>query len=187
MDSTHFYIALFVHLVGLILGFGAMLVVDVFGMLMIFHKRSLETVKKVANVTQVIIWTGWLGLVVSGTNLIILKGHIDSLTKIKIFFVLMVGINGLFLHKIKKYLEKIHTSQEISLVYRFRIFLTSVISQTGWWGALLIGFVHRHIKHNITWPQNPWFYISLISLVFFIAWLLGEIFFKLFNQKQKST
>jgi len=36
MDTTAFYIFLFVHLVSLIVGFGSVLVIDFFGLLWIF-------------------------------------------------------------------------------------------------------------------------------------------------------
>lgn len=107
MDSTHFYIALFAHLVSLIVGFGSVLAIDTFGLLMLLRRQPLSQVKKVANATQVLIWAGWLGMAISGLNLIILKGCADNPTKIKLFFVIMIGLNGVFLHYIKKALDKI--------------------------------------------------------------------------------
>lgn len=178
METTHFYIALFFHLIGLITGFGAVLVIDTFGLLMLLGKQNLSMVKKVARITQALIWIGWTTMVISGINLIWLKGYVDNLTKIKIFFVLMLGLNGIFLHLIKEHLQKIEDIKIVKPVYFFRIALTSAISQTGWWGALLIGFVHRHIQHNIIWPKDPYIYIYSISGFFFCSWVLGELYFK---------
>ena len=56
---------------------------------MLLGRQTLEQVKKVAEVTQKLIWLGWVGMVVSGANLIWLKGYVDNLTKIKIFFVVL--------------------------------------------------------------------------------------------------
>lgn len=178
MNSLHFYIALFFHLIFLILAFGSVMIIDIFGLLMLLKKQTLEQVKKVAKITQVLIWTGWLGMVVSGVNLIYLKGYVDNLTKIKIFFVLMVGANGIFLHYIKKALDKYKTEHDIPKLWMFRMFLATAISQTGWWGAFLIGFVHRHIEHNILWPENPYPIIILIAFVFGLIFVLGESLFK---------
>jgi len=174
MDSAHFYIALFVHLVSLIIGFGSVLVIDTFGLLMLMGKQPLSQVKKVASVTQVLIWAGWLGMVISGLNLIILKGYVDNLTKIKLFFVLIVGLNGVFLHFIKKAIDKIEEKKDIPKIWMFRMGMATAISQTGWWGALLIGFVHRHIEHNIVWPQNPYVWIMVIIAVFGLGVIIGE-------------
>lgn|SRR3989344_4471524 len=178
MDSTHFYIALFVHLASLIIGFGAVLVIDTFGLLMLLGKQPLEQVKKVAEVTQRLIWIGWGGMVVSGLNLIWLKGYVDNLTKIKLFFVLMVGLNGIFLHILKKALEKFQNKEDIPRIWMFRMFLASAISQTGWWGAILIGFVHRHIAHNIPWPNNPYVYMIAITGIFIFTFIIGESLLK---------
>src|SRR3989338_9444425 len=163
MDSTHFYIALFVHLASLIIGFGAVLVIDTFGLLMLLGKQPLEQVKKVARVTQMLIWIGWGGMVVSGVNLIWLKGYVDNLTKIKLFFVLAVGLNGIFLHFISKSMQNISDDRQTPKLLKFRIGLATVISQLGWWGAMTIGFVHRHWRHQIDWPLNPWSYIFGIA------------------------
>lgn len=178
MDSTHFYIALFIHLTSLIIGFGSVLVIDTFGLLTLLGQQTLEQVKKVAAVTQKLIWIGWTGMVISGLNLIYLKGYVDNLTKIKIFFVLMVGLNGIFLHFIKKAAEKFQTKNDIPKIWMFRMGLATAISQTGWWGALFIGFVHRHIAHNIPWPNSPYMWMLGIIGIFGLAAVVGEITLK---------
>lgn len=174
MHSPGFYIALFIHLCSLLIGFGAVLVIDTFGVLMLFGKQSLAQVKKAAAVTQKLIWVGWLGMVISGAFLISFKGYIDNLTKIKIFFVLLIGFNGLFLDFIKWGLERYQTKKAIPRLWLFRIFLASAISQIGWWGAILIGFVHRHIAHNIVWPAHPFVYILGILATLGLTALVGE-------------
>lgn len=186
MDSPHFYIALFIHLASLILGFGAVLTVDTFGLLMILNKIPLSLLKKTANVTQRLIWAGWAGMVISGVNLIWLKGYVDSLTKIKLFFVLMIGINGVFLHLIKKALNGFESKKDVPNVWRFRAALSTAVSQTGWWGAILIGFVHRHIAHNIAWPKNPYAYMLAIAAVFGLAAMMGEKILKNQNVNIKN-
>lgn len=178
METTHFYIALFVHIISLIIGFGAVIVIDSFGLLMLFKKVPLSMPKKVADITQPLIWIGWTGLVISGINLIVLKGYIDNLTTVKLFFVLLLGLNGVFLHFIKKALDKYSQLSQMPDIWKFRIAMASLISQTGWWGAIFIGFVHRHIEHYIPWPQNPFYYILGISVFFLAGMALGEVVFK---------
>lgn len=178
MNSTTFYIFLFAHLSSLILGFGSVMVIDSFGLLWLAKKVPLSLVSKVANVTQRLIWVGWCGLVISGLGLILMKGYVDNLTQIKIFFVAMIGLNGFFLHYIKKDFEKIPDKAAIPTILKLRMGLATTISQTGWWGAMLIGFVHRHIEHYIPWPSQPLHYMLLIGGIFILAAALGETLLK---------
>jgi hypothetical protein len=185
MDTTTlvFYIALFVHLVCLIMGFGAVMVIDTCGLLWILKKTKLEFVNRVADVTQRLIWTGWFGLVLSGTVLLTIKGFIDNLTAVKLFFVAMLGVNGIFLHLMKKNLEGLKVGQKMPALVKFRMGITSTISQLGWWGAIVIGFLHRHIEEYIPWPPNPWLVMAAIVGIFFIVWLIGE---RLLNKNESA-
>lgn len=180
MDSTAFYIFLFIHVVSLIVGFGSVVVIDVFGLLWLFKYKniSLKKVNDTARITQALIWVGWFGLVLSGIGLITLKGYVDNLTKIKLYFVLLVGLNGIFLHFIKHKLEALATRAQMPPRLFLQILLTTAISQLGWWGALIIGFVHRHIEHDIPWPDNPYVYMVGISVCFGLFAGLIQLFTK---------
>ena len=174
MQSLPFYIFLFIHLVSLITGFGAVIVIDMFGLLAVTKRVDFPLVDKVASVTQRLIWLGWCGLVASGIGLITIKGYIDNLTWIKLFFVAMLGLNGVYLHIIRKASRGIARMEDVSPLIRFRITMASIISQTGWWGALFIGFIHRHWRHEINWPQTPFLVIAIIALVFGVSIIVGE-------------
>jgi hypothetical protein len=116
--------------------------------------------------------------VLSGVPLLLLKGYIDSLTWIKLFLVLMVGLNGIFLHGIKRGFERaIARRSAIPPLYEFRIMLATAISQIGWWGAVVIGFAHRHIAHFIPWPESPWPAIALLIGAMLVAFAAGEAVF----------
>ncbi|MEK7582905.1 MAG: hypothetical protein AAB483_00655 [Patescibacteria group bacterium] len=172
MDTPLFYILLFVHLVSLIVGFGAVIVIDTFGLLWTMRRTRLKLVNQVANVTQRLIWIGWGGLVASGIGLIIFKGFIDNLTMIKLFFVAMVGINGVLLHKIKKQMEAHEIDEVLPGNLRARIAFSSVVSQIGWWGAIIIGFAHRQIRHVIDWPPHPEYVIGALAAIFILIGFL---------------
>ncbi len=47
-------------------------------------------------------------------------------------------------------------------VYLFRPISALLVSQLGWWGALIIGFLHRHVSTLIEWPDTPWLFAGLI-------------------------
>ena len=166
MNTLPFYIFLFIHLVALIVGFGAVIVVDTSGLLALRKKITLKTLNHIADITQRLIWTGWGALVVSGVALLYLKGfNPDSLSQIKIFFVILLGLNGIFLHYIKKWTTKYDSLADIPLYLKFRTGVAMAVSQMGWWGAIIIGFVHRHWKQRIDWPETPWIFIGAIILI----------------------
>lgn len=170
-----FYIALFIHVISFIIGFGAVIVIDAFGLLWLIKRVKLATVNTVANVTQILIWLGWTGLVLSGSVLLYHKGFIDNLTWIKLSFVLMLGLNGLFLHSIKKSMERLGSPEELPKIIMFRTALASTISQLGWWGAISIGFYHRHISSFVAWPSNPWIIIAAVFTLIAAVAIIGEL------------
>ena len=178
MNTPIFYIFLFIHLISLVVGFGAVIVIDTFGLLWLLKVVDLKRVTSVAQITQVLIWIGWFGLVLSGVVLIQSKGYVDNLTKIKLFFVAMLGLNGIYLHLTKKSIEKVLDQKVIPALYKFRIALASTVSQLGWWGALTIGFLHRQVQHNIPWPNHPVYFILGIIVIIVVAGIIGEITLK---------
>ena len=178
MDIQIYHVLAFIHLISLVVGFGAVIVVDTFGLLWVMKKISLQTVNQTANITQRLIWLGWLGLVASGMTLVVMRGSVSNITLIKIFFVAMLGVNGIFLHLIKKNFDKLAGLEKIPAIYKFRIALTSVISQLGWWGAIIIGFLNTKFRGQVPQPENPWVYMAGIVLVFGVVFMLGETFLK---------
>ena len=175
METVPFYTLLFIHLVSLIIGFGSVLVIDFAGLLLIIKKIKLGFLLQLAYITQQLIWLGWSGLVLSGLGLIYYKGYIDNLTVIKLFFVAMLGVNGIVLHYIKKALTGFKEDAPIPRLYIFRMGVASIISQIGWWGAIFIGFIHRHIQHNIPWPESPAPFIAGFVVVSALVVFLGEM------------
>ena len=181
MDIQIYHVLAFIHLISLVVGFGAVIVVDTFGLLWVLKKVSLQTVNQTANITQRLIWLGWLGLVISGTTLVVMRGSVSNITMVKIFFVAMLGVNGILLHLIKKNFDKLVDMEHIPAIYKFRITLASTISQLGWWGAIVIGFLNTKFRGQIPQPENPWFYMVGIVLFFSIVFMLGETFLKRTN------
>jgi len=175
MDSPLFYFFLALHITSLIVGMGSVIIIDTFGLLWLLKKTDLAKVIRIAQTTQKLIWIGWGGLVLSGLGLITLKGYIDNLTIIKLFFVVLVGANGVFLHYIKKSMKKIQNNS-LSPRIIFNISLASTISQVGWWSAILIGLLHRHWRHKIDWPQSPELYIIGITALIILVAFLGKTF-----------
>ena len=168
------YIPLFIHILSLVIGFGGVIVVDTFGLLWLLKKIPLKTVTNTAEITQRLIWIGWFGLVISGSVLLYQQGTIRDLTWIKLFLVAMLGANGIFLHFIKKSMERLGNIEVIPKVIMFRTSLASTISQAGWWGAMIIGFMNTNTHYRVNLPFSPAFVIIAILLLISAAAIIGE-------------
>jgi hypothetical protein len=178
MDTAPFYLLLFIHLASLILGFGSVLVTDLYGLLWIWDRLRFREVVRMSGVNARFIWIGWSGMVLSGVPLILLKGEIDQLMIVKLFFVALIGLNGIPLHFLQKKMEELGRGAAVPGVFMFRLTLSLLVSQLGWWGAMTIGFLHRHVWSVIEWPDRPWLVPTLIVVGFLLVWGGGEAFFR---------
>lgn len=178
MESTEFFILLFAHLSFLILAFGSVMVTDLYGLLWIWDRVRFNEIIDVSSVTEKFIWIGWTGMVAAGIPMIIMKGQIDNLMWIKIALVVLIGLNGVPLHLIQKKLQDYKEAEVVPGVFIFRLMLSITISQIGWWGAVIIGFLHRHVSTIIEWPDRPWLFIGIFLAGLLIIWITGEIVLK---------
>lgn len=186
MDTPLFYGFLFVHLISLIVGFGAVIVIDAVGLLWVRGHVAATRLFGVAEVTQQVIWLGWGGLVISGIGLLTLKGSVDSLMTIKLFLVAMIGANGLALHFIKKALHGMVRYESVPPVYKYRIIATSAVSQVGWWGALIIGFMHGHISNTFDWPTSPVPALVVIAGAWFAIVFIGHVWLDRYHRSHDT-
>lgn len=156
MDSAPFYVLLFVHLSGLVLGFGSVMVTDLYGALWLTGRQPYQQVVRVSAVTEKFIWVGWSIMVAAGIPLIVIKGEIDNLMWIKLFFVALIGVNGFALYLVQQRASDFGPGDELPSRFVVWSALALLVSQIGWWGAVLIGFLHRHVQSVIQWPPSPW-------------------------------
>lgn len=156
MDSTAFYILLFVHLSGLVLGFGSVLVTDLYGALWLVGRQPYRQIVAVSAVTAKFVWVGWSVMIAAGIPLAVIKGEVDNLMWIKLFFVALIGVNGLALHRVQKRAADFGPDDELPSRFIVWSTMSLFVSQIGWWGAVLIGFLHRHVQSVIQWPPAPW-------------------------------
>ncbi len=175
METTPFFIFLFIHLCGLILGFGSVIVTDLYGSLWVLNRVRFPQVVRVSGVTEKFIWAGWGLMVLAGIPLVLLKGVVDNLMIIKLFFVILVGINGIPLHLLHKKVKGYKEGDDIPTIVMFRLMLLLLVSQLGWWSAMLIGFLHRHVQTIINYPDTPYLISGLIITTLLIIWATGEM------------
>lgn len=186
METTAFYILLFFHLSGLILGFGAVLVTDLFGALWLFDRVRFPHLIRVSGINEKFIWTGWGLMVAAGIPLAMLKGVIDELMIIKLFFVAVIGLNGIALHFLHKHIERCEEGDRVPNLLMFRLTLAILLSQIAWWGAMLIGFLHRHVQTIIEWPEQPWLVCGVFLGSVLLVWGAGEAALKESGRKVEA-
>ncbi|WP_229845112.1 hypothetical protein [Streptomyces cinnamoneus] len=135
-DASLHTAALFAHLVGLVLGFGAVLVADYHGLLWMTGRCTLREAVGSAGRLHLPIWAGLAVLVLSGMML-----HPDpsaTLTRIKLVLVLALTLNGLQAGLLNKRMA----GQPAAPRHLIWGGATALISQICWWGAVVIGFLN---------------------------------------------
>lgn len=178
MGTTPFFILLFLHLSSLILGFGSVLVTDLYGALWIRDRVRFRELVRVSGVTGNFVWIGWAGMVITGIPLILLKGEVDELMILKFVAVGLIGLNGIPLHLLQAKMKAFETGDDVPGIFMFRLGLSLFVSQLGWWSAILIGFLHRHVAPVIEWPGRPWLVAALVLLGLLAVWGAGEGYFR---------
>ena len=131
--------ALFVHLAALVLGMGAVLSLDWFGLMWLLGRQDLVSLVRAAQVAHTPIWIGLAGLSVSGV--LLAPDTSAPLTLVKLVAVLVVALNGLAAATVQRRMLALHGSGPPR-----RLLLTAVlvatVSQAGWWTATVVGFLN---------------------------------------------
>jgi hypothetical protein len=134
--------ALFIHLAALLAGFGAVLAVDLHGVLWLIGRRRLGDLLQITSALQPLIWGGLVGLVASG--LLLRPNLLLPRTMIKLVLVLVATLNGMWAHHLSGRLKD-HpvdaTAGAVDQRLLLKIMGAGAISQAAWWGATLIGFL----------------------------------------------
>ncbi|MEV5240783.1 hypothetical protein AB0K89_17020 [Streptomyces cinnamoneus] len=138
-DATLHTAALFVHLASLVLGFGAVLVADYYGLLWITGRCSLQDAVGSASRLHFPIWAGLAGLVASG--LFLHPNPSAPLTLAKLVMVLVLSLNGLQAGLLNKRMAA-HAATSAEPRYLAWGGATAIVSQICWWGAVVIGFMN---------------------------------------------
>ena len=130
-------VALFVHLISLVVGFGSVLAVDWYGLLSLSRRVTIGDVLLTAERMTPLIWIGLAGLTASG---VVLKPDLSSwLIVVKLCCVLGVGIVGVLALSTSRLMERQMPTPARSVVRRGMVLAGA--SQTFWWTAVIIGFL----------------------------------------------
>lgn len=136
-------VALFVHLVSMAIGFGAVIVIDVYGLLWLAGRRTLGQLVDLDTAAHIVIAVGVGGLLASG---IALQPDLATpLARLKMLLVLVLMLNGLaaqrFLLRLQRTLPPDTGGARIPWAAFQRGLAAALVSQAAWWGALAIGFI----------------------------------------------
>jgi hypothetical protein len=135
------FLALFVHLISLVVGFGSVLAVDWYGLLSLSRRVTIGDVLLTAERMTPLIWIGLAGLTASGA---LLKPDLSSwLVVVKLCCVLGVGIVGVLALATSRLMERQMPTPARSLTHRGM--LLAGASQLFWWTAVFIGFVTNEV------------------------------------------
>jgi hypothetical protein len=137
-EAVHQF-ALFAHLAALVLGFGAVLTLDWFGLMWMLGRQDLITLVRVAQVAHTPIWLGLAGLMASG--MLLSPDTSAAPTVLKLVAVLAVAINGLAAARVQRRLLALDGAVPPRPLLAAAV-LVATVSQAGWWTATLIGFLN---------------------------------------------
>lgn len=131
------------HVLSLVVAFGAVLVIDWHGLLWLAGRRGLTESTRLAAGAGPLIWGGLAGLIATGA---LLHPNLHSpLTVTKLVLVLAVAWNGAAMSVLRRRMAQLPAYVKPADLPRrdWRLMMTAtVISQVGWWGAIIIGFVN---------------------------------------------
>lgn len=131
-------VALFLHLAGVVLGFGAVLTVDWFGLLWALRLRPMTALLQVAGGVHILVWVGLATLM--GSGLLLHPDTSATRVKVKLAAVLVVAVNGLLAGRLHRRMSRLAEDPPPTALLLIGGVLT-LISQAGWWTATLIGFL----------------------------------------------
>jgi len=135
--------ALFIHLVGMASGFGAVVMIDVYGLMWLFGYKTLHELVDLVTTAHSVIGVAVGALLASG---IALRPDLSSpLARFKMLLVLVLMLNGVWAQHLlvgmKRTLPAEVRGPNIPWAGFQRALAAALISQSTWWGSIVIGFL----------------------------------------------
>jgi hypothetical protein len=143
-------VALFIHLMSMAIGFGAVVMIDVYGLLWLFGYRTLTELVDLDTAAHTVIAVAVGGLLASG---IALQPDLSApLARFKMLLVLGLMLNGLaaqrMLQRLRSTLPPTTRGGSIPWAAFQRGLAAALISQATWWGCIAIGFITSAGRHS---------------------------------------
>ncbi len=133
---------LIVHLVCLATAYGSVLVVDTVGLVWLLGRVGRERMLKVTAWAQPVIWTGLVGMMISGAMLG--PDLAKPLTKIKMVLVILLALNGLNLDALRKRTKQLSGQSfwDTPNSYRAWSVVSIALSQALWLSIILVAVLN---------------------------------------------
>jgi hypothetical protein len=136
-------IAVVVHVMCMVMAFGAIILLDWHGFLWLVGRRKLTETIRLDGAATPLIWGGLAGMLATG---MLLNPHLDNpMTDVKLAAVLGLSLNGILLIPLMRRLARLPDDalfKDLSTGQRTHLLVCLVISQASWWTAITIGFIN---------------------------------------------
>jgi hypothetical protein len=138
-----YYYAVVLHVLSLVVAFGAVILVDWHGFLWLIRRRTLAEIIRLDGAATPLIWGGLAGMLATG---VFLNPHLSNpMTDIKLVAVLALTQNGILLIPLMRRLARLPPESgfgALSVGQRTHLLVCLGISQACWWSAIIIGFIN---------------------------------------------
>jgi len=136
-------LALAGHLLGIVVGLGAVLLVDWHGLVWLSGLRTFRDALRIGEAAHPLVWMGLLLIMLTGAFLAPDLG--EPSTWVKQVAVLVLVNNGVAVRRLGARLSllrpRIHGIGELPQPHRTAMLTTLVVSQLGWWTAAVVGYL----------------------------------------------
>ncbi|GAA2127573.1 hypothetical protein GCM10009825_05800 [Arthrobacter humicola] len=143
VDTFAHNVAVVLHVLSLVVAFGAIILVDWHGFLWLIGRRKLAEIIRLDGAATPLIWGGLAGMLATG---VFLNPHLTNpMTDVKLAAVLALSLNGIMLIPLMRRLARMPTDAsfaDLTVGQRIHMMLCLVISQACWWTAIIIGFIN---------------------------------------------
>ncbi len=143
VGGTAYYLAVVLHVLSLVVAFGAIILVDWHGFLWLIGRRTLGEIIRLDGAATPLIWGGLAGMLATG---VFLSPHLyNPMTDVKLAAVLVLSLNGILLIPLMRRLAHLPPGSGFSALtagQRTHLLLCLAISQGCWWTAIIIGFIN---------------------------------------------
>lgn len=142
-------LAIGMHVVGLVIALGPILLIDWYSLVWVAGLRSFRDVMRLAEASHPVIWLGSGLLLASGA---FLEPDLHRpLTWVKLGAVLVLLHNGVSVRHLGRSLGRLRSPRRLGdIPRRLRLPMIALftISQTGWWTAVVIGLTTSFGRHG---------------------------------------